>query len=105
MSLPELGAKVIVKGNHGIVRFVGKTEFSNGEWVGIELDHPAGKNDGAVAGVRYFSCSDRYGLFVRPELLDLDNSAVLNKDRQTPTLLPISPSKVSDTIMFNSSIY
>ncbi|KAL8670105.1 MAG: hypothetical protein Q9168_005332 [Polycauliona sp. 1 TL-2023] len=38
-----------------------------GPWVGIRLDEPAGKNDGTVAGKKYFDCDAQYGLFVRPE--------------------------------------
>eukprot|EP01062_Namystynia_karyoxenos_P079084 TRINITY_DN826_c3_g1_i1.p1 TRINITY_DN826_c3_g1~~TRINITY_DN826_c3_g1_i1.p1 ORF type:complete len:796 (+),score=213.17 TRINITY_DN826_c3_g1_i1:90-2390(+) len=48
------------------VRFVGPTSFAEGEWVGVELSTPDGKNDGCVGGKRYFVCKPQHGLFRRP---------------------------------------
>ena len=48
------------------VQFVGPTHFAAGDWLGVELDDATGKNDGAVQGERYFTCSPGYGMFVRP---------------------------------------
>lgn len=72
----NIGLRVISSGKVGTVRFIGLTQFSPGQWIGIELDHPTGKNDGSVQGIRYFDCvanegkpnelHDLYGLFVRP---------------------------------------
>eukprot|EP00747_Dinoflagellata_sp_TGD_P212083 gnl/TRDRNA2_/TRDRNA2_85214_c0_seq2.p1 gnl/TRDRNA2_/TRDRNA2_85214_c0~~gnl/TRDRNA2_/TRDRNA2_85214_c0_seq2.p1 ORF type:complete len:396 (+),score=89.55 gnl/TRDRNA2_/TRDRNA2_85214_c0_seq2:139-1188(+) len=55
----------------GIVRFSGATQFASGEWVGIELFEPWGKNDGSVQDVRYFTCKPKHGLFVRPNACEL----------------------------------
>ncbi|XP_044171153.1 CAP-Gly domain-containing linker protein 1-like [Acropora millepora] len=60
----KIGDRVVVSGSkHGVVRYVGDTGFAKGKWAGVELDEPLGKNDGAVAGTRYFQCEPMYGLF------------------------------------------
>ena len=51
------GARVRTEfGDEGTIRFRGLTSFRDGEWLGIELERPKGKNDGSVQGVRYFDC-------------------------------------------------
>ncbi|XP_062275832.1 kinesin-like protein KIF13B isoform X2 [Scomber scombrus] len=72
-ELPEWlteGVYVTVGSNKaGTVRYVGTTQFAEGVWVGVELDTPVGKNDGSVAGHRYFHCKLGYGVLVRPDRL------------------------------------
>lgn len=55
----------LADGRNAVVRFVGETLFSAGEWVGVELDDGSGKNDGSVQGERYFDCDMGNGMFVR----------------------------------------
>lgn len=50
----------------GIARFIGTTDFAEGEWVGINLDKPLGKNNGSVNGSFYFHCDPWCGIFLRP---------------------------------------
>lgn len=60
----RLGDRVVIAGQKvGTLRFCGSTEFSGGLWAGVELDRPEGKNDGSVAGVQYFTCRLKHGIF------------------------------------------
>ncbi|KAI0463078.1 hypothetical protein LJB42_003093 [Komagataella kurtzmanii] len=79
----KVGERIQVKGVDGVVRFKGQTQFADGEWVGVELDQPTGKNNGSVQGVQYFTISkpaandttNLYGIFVRSTILEApDNS-------------------------------
>ncbi|KAK1224892.1 hypothetical protein PQX77_012169 [Marasmius sp. AFHP31] len=62
---PPLGAIVEGPFGRGVVRFSGPTQFKPGKWIGIELYEKAGKNDGSIDGVSYFTCKLGYGVFVR----------------------------------------
>lgn len=57
----QLGDRVLIEGpssgdvssnleRSGTIKYIGKAEFKEGDWLGIELDTPTGKNDGSVAG-------------------------------------------------------
>ncbi|XP_011684340.1 PREDICTED: CAP-Gly domain-containing linker protein 2 isoform X2 [Wasmannia auropunctata] len=63
----RIGERVIVSSSQGsktgVLRYQGSTEFAGGEWCGVELDEPLGKNDGSVNDKRYFECAPKYGLF------------------------------------------
>lgn len=63
----ELGDKVLFNGKHGVLAFLGPTQFAKGNWAGIILDSLEGKNNGSVNGVQYFECEANRGLFAKQE--------------------------------------
>lgn len=66
-----VGDRVHVKNEPGTIRYIGRASFAPGNWVGVELDNPTGKNNGTIQGTKYFDCSKdgNYGVFVRPNFL------------------------------------
>ncbi|XP_033916758.1 CAP-Gly domain-containing linker protein 4 [Melopsittacus undulatus] len=60
----KLGDRVVIAGQKvGTLRFCGTTEFASGQWAGIELDEPEGKNNGSVGRIQYFKCAPKHGIF------------------------------------------
>lgn len=45
--------------------YIGETHFSSGEWLGVKLDLPEGKNNGSVGDCTYFECEANHGVFVK----------------------------------------
>lgn len=70
----SVGNRVSVRGQNGTVRYVGSTDFAPGEWIGVELDTPNGKNNGSVNNKAYFECAEHHGVFVRASMVDPPDS-------------------------------
>ena len=61
-----VGDRVWVNGvRPGHIAYIGETLFAPGEWAGVVLDEPTGKNDGRVGHKRYFYCGPNRGIFCR----------------------------------------
>lgn len=58
---------VLQKGNReGYIRYIGKTDFEEGIWYGVELKiNYEGEHDGSVEGKQYFKCKQGQGIFVK----------------------------------------
>lgn len=55
-----------VDGNKpGYIQYIGDVHFAEGDWAGVVLDEPIGRNAGSVSGRRYFYCEPKRGLFCR----------------------------------------
>jgi tubulin-folding cofactor B len=81
-SIYEIGARCEVNpgGRRGTIKYCGPlVEEAADEstkvfglketinFIGIQLDEPTGHNDGSVNGHRYFECPAKYGVFAKPD--------------------------------------
>lgn len=82
----EVGQRCRVGGQdtrRGVVKYVGEVKEipgGLGSWVGVHLDEPVGKNDGSIAGVRYWGEPSelKHGVFVRPERVEAGDFPALD---------------------------
>ncbi|XP_030247425.1 CAP-Gly domain-containing linker protein 4 isoform X1 [Sparus aurata] len=99
----RLGDCVVIAGQKvGTLRFCGSTEFSGGLWAGVELDKPEGKNDGSVAGVQYFTCRMKHGIFA--PLSKISKPLERHKTSTIKTSTPIRPPRRIDLSCITSKI-
>ncbi|XP_030106007.1 CAP-Gly domain-containing linker protein 4 isoform X4 [Mus musculus] len=88
----KLGDRVVIAGQKvGTLRFCGTTEFASGQWAGIELDEPEGKNNGSVGRVQYFKCAPKYGL------------TTSKKETASESTLTLPPSEEPKTVAENDA--
>ncbi|MCP9258251.1 Restin [Dirofilaria immitis] len=76
----EIGDRCQIGGRMGNIVYIGPTRFAPGEWIGVVLDEPLGKNDGSVDGHRYFSCEPSHGLFCKASKLEHIQSSSLSAE-------------------------
>nr|CAH7757255.1 unnamed protein product [Callosobruchus chinensis] len=88
-----IGERVWVSGKKsGHIAYIGETQFAPGEWAGIALDEPIGKNDGSVGGIRYFQCEPKKGVFCRLTRLTrqpMNQEDMSSRESYIPS--PVSP--------------
>ncbi|XP_066234702.1 CAP-Gly domain-containing linker protein 4 isoform X3 [Saccopteryx leptura] len=93
----KLGDRVVIAGQKvETLRFCGATEFASGQWAGIELDEPEGKNNGSVGKVQYFKCAPKYGIFA--PLSKISKAKERRKNTHTPSTraVPLTRSQRAD---------
>ena len=85
-----------------MIEYLGGTKFAKGLWAGVKLDEAEGKNDGSVAGVRYFDCQPLHGVFSKPNRLHKINIVSKNSTSDVNTILSESL-KIGDEVLVGGS--
>lgn len=107
-NLFKIGDRVLVgNANAGVIAFIGETRFAKGDWAGVALDEPVGKNNGSVQGVRYFDCEPSRGIFTKLEKLtkinqipnDIRKSSISESGNDKPK----SSIKIGDRIVVSGT--
>ena len=56
------GDSVLIKSKgKGRVSYFGPVHYSSGNWVGVTMEKPVGKNNGVIKGKEYFKCKENHG--------------------------------------------
>lgn len=100
----------------GILRYYGEINLTSGLFCGVELDEPAGLNDGSVQGVRYFTCRPQHGIIApvgivrplpqQPPDIGLKTSVNISLDESGPFSLldDITMEQVEDNLQTQVSV-
>ena len=102
----KIGDRVkLARGKTGVVKFIGPTEFAEGEVVGLQLDtwSPAGHN-GIVRGKKYFEAQDGRGYFTRPTSISSVVAPLVKplEQRRMSIAYKLHPLQIGDEIRFIS---
>lgn len=63
------------------MKYIGKVpDMGEGYFIGIQLDEPFGKNNGSFKNVKYFECLNKYGMFLRPDEIEVGDFPELDID-------------------------
>ena len=70
----DVGRRVRVFGYScgGVLRFYGPHAVKKLPRCGVELDEPLGKNNGTVAGHKYFKCRPNHGILCDPRKVSME---------------------------------
>ena len=101
----NVGIRVLIDGiKSGVILFIGTTQFAKGNWIGVGLDEPEGKNDGSVNGVQYFECPPLHGVFARAAKVTLQPQhqptlAATSKPRPAPIQISAEEMKLKASLL------